>query len=266
MPFTENDGVRLHWDEQGEGTSVLLVMGATYSSAMWWHAVPALAERHRTIRFDNRGTGDSQSTKVASIGDMASDAIAVLDAAGVDRAHVWGVSLGGVIVQELALRYPDRVRSLVVGCSGILSDDKPRAPKVLSVLFWLPLRVRQALLRRGSHGSARPAELVARDREHLAVDRSDRRGQVAQQAALRAYSVSPEQIRAGLTMPLLVQHGADDRTVPLAYGEELAATVPGARLITYPGAAHNYIVDSGDAATRDVLDFLAEVDAARSEA
>lgn len=261
MAFAENGGVRLHWEEEGEGTPLLLVMGATYSSAMWWHAVPPLAERHRVIRFDNRGTGQSQSTKVASIADMAADGIAVLDAAGVDAAHVWGVSLGGVVVQELALRYPDRVRSLIVGCSGILSDDKPRAPKWVNLLTYLPFKVRMLLLGRGKNGSACPPELAERNAAILAADRTERRGLAAQQDALRAYSVSAEQIRAGITVPLLVQHGLEDSTVPPAYGEELAATVPHAVLKTYAGAAHNYLIDTDGAAVRDVLDFVAGVDA-----
>jgi pimeloyl-ACP methyl ester carboxylesterase len=264
MPFTDDRGVRLHWEEQGSGTPVLLVMGATYSSEMWWHAIPALAERHRVIRFDNRGTGQSQSTKVASIPDMAADAIAVLDAAGVDQAHVWGVSLGGVVVQELAITYPDRVRSLVVGCSGILSSDKPRSPKLLNLLAYVPLNLRMRLLRRGSNGTACPPELAEQNRAVLAADRAKAQSLVAQQNALRAYAVTPERIRAGLTMPVLVQHGDEDTLVPLAYGEEVAATVPGSRIKVYEGSGHNYVIDSGDAAIRDVLEFVAEVDAAHA--
>lgn len=266
MPFTVNGGVRLRWEEQGEGTPVLLVMGATYSSELWWHAVPILAERHRVVRFDNRGTGGSQATKVASIADMADDGIAVLDAAGVADAHVWGVSLGGVVVQELALRHPERVRSLIVGCSGILSEDKPRAPRWANLLAYLPLSVRMRLLGRGGNGTACPPELAERNAAVLAADRTERRGLTAQQDALRAYSVGQDQIRAGITMPLLVQHGVEDTTVPPAYGQELADTVPGARLLTYEGAAHNYLIDTDGAAARDVLDFVAEVDAARAGA
>ena len=84
MPFADNHGVRLHWEETGEGTPVLLVMGHRFSSRMWYPVIPVLAEKHRVIWFDNRGTGESDAPHTASVGALANDALAVLDAAGVD--------------------------------------------------------------------------------------------------------------------------------------------------------------------------------------
>jgi pimeloyl-ACP methyl ester carboxylesterase len=263
MPHVERAGVRLHWDSRGSGSPVLLIMGATYSSAMWWPLLDALSAQHQVISFDNRGTGDSTCTPVASISDMAGDALAVLDAAGVDRAHVYGVSLGGVVAQQFALEFPERVRSLVLGCTGILTADKPRAPKALQLLFRLPRRLRLALGRRG-YGPACPPERIAQDQAVLRVERTDRIGLVAQQDALRAYAVGREEI-AGLTMPALVLHGTADKLVRLAWGEELAATLPNARLVTYDGAGHNYLVAAGDRANADVLEFLLEVDERSSQ-
>lgn len=257
MPFT--DAPRLHWDEAGSGTPVLLIMGAAYSSAMWYPVIPALAERHRVLWFDNRGTGDSEATEVASIADMARDGLAVLDAAGVDSAHVYGVSLGGVVAQELALLAPQRVRSLVLGCTGILDDAKPRAPKWLDVRFRLPRKVSVALGRKLSYGSGSPADLVAHDQQVLLADRGTRTGLVQQQDALRAYSVSTAQV-AALDVPALVLHGEEDKLVKPAWGEELAATLPQARHVTYPGMGHNYLVGAADEANAEVLGFLAGVD------
>jgi pimeloyl-ACP methyl ester carboxylesterase len=265
MPFTTRDSVRLHWEEQGSGTPVLLCMGASYSGSMWYPAVPALAERHRVIWFDNRGTGQSEATAVASIQDMACDALAVLDAAGEQSAHVYGVSLGGVVVQQLALQAPERVRSLVVGCSGILSPDKPRLPVWLG---WLALHLPKSVVgkltgRGGGYGSACPPDRAAKDLEVLATESPSKTAIKQQQDALRAYSISTEQV-ASLTVPALVLHGTEDTLVPHAWGEELAATLPGARFVSYEGAAHNYLVAMGEQANTDVLDFLAEVDASVS--
>jgi 3-oxoadipate enol-lactonase len=263
MPFTDTHGVRLHWQEQGSGTPVLLIMGANFSSKLWYPAVSALAKEHRVISFDNRGTGESSPTSVASIPDMAADARAVLDAAGVHQAHVYGISLGGVIAQQLALESPGRVLSLTLGATGILTADRPRARKARNLLFWLPKSLILALSKKALYGPACPPDALAKDIAVLKVDKTHRRSLVAQQNALRAYSVTAEQV-ATLSMPVLVLHGTADGIVEPAAGEELADTLTQARLATYQGAGHNYLVAAGDRANTDVLAFLDDVDAGRT--
>ncbi|MCW2542463.1 MAG: alpha/beta hydrolase fold protein [Frankiales bacterium] len=261
MPTTtSNAGSSLHWDEAGSGTPLLLVMGAAYSSAMWYPAIPALSARHRVIWFDNRGTGQSAATRVASIADMAQDALAVLDAAGVERAHLYGVSLGGVVAQELARLAPERVTSLVLGCTGILDEHKPRAPKGTNIMFKVPRSwLVKAMARRGSYGPACPEDRRLKDVQVLLAERPDRVALRAQQDALRAYSISLETV-AAFDIPALVLHGDADSTVRYAWGQELAATLPGARLVTFEGVGHNFLVGAGDQANDEVLAFLGEVD------
>src|SRR5579884_4363720 len=243
MPFVERDRCRIHWEAVGTGTPVLLVMGAVYSSRMWHPTVPALSQRHRVITFDNRGTGQSTATRTASIGDMARDALAVLDAAGEGSAHVYGASLGGVVALELAFQAPERVRSLVLGCTGILSADKPRAPRIVNTM----LRVipRQMRVNATRYGPACPPERAAANQAVLREDVAKKGALVAQQNALRAYAAEPAAV-AALDMPALVLHGTQDPIVPLAWGRELAATLPNARIVTYDGAGHNYVAEMGD--------------------
>ena len=94
MPFVENEGARIYWDDQGHGPPVLLIMGLSYPSCMWYRTRPILAAHYRTIALDNRGIGKSDvPAGPYSILLMASDAAAVLDAAGVESAHVFGVSM-----------------------------------------------------------------------------------------------------------------------------------------------------------------------------
>ena len=262
MPFIDRGGFQLHWEETGAGSPLLLVMGATYSSRMWYPAVPALATKHRVLTFDNRGTGESGYTRVASISDMAADARAVLDAAGVERAHVYGVSLGGVVAQQLAFESPERIQSLVLGCTGILTADKPRAPKALQIIFRLPRRLTVKL---GKYGPACPPEKVAHDRAVLLADKTHRVALVAQQDALRAFSCTVDQVRA-LTMPTLVLHGTADALVRPAWGQELAEALPHSTFISYDGAGHNYLVAAGDQANADVLAFLERVEASPANA
>ena len=100
MSFVENQGAKIYWDEQGSGEPLLLIMGLSYPSYMWHRTRPLLVKNYRTIAFDNRGVGQSDVPPgVYSIALMASDAAAVLDAAGVESAHVFGVSMGGMIAQ-----------------------------------------------------------------------------------------------------------------------------------------------------------------------
>jgi len=108
MSFVENRGARIYWDEQGSGEPLLLIMGLSYPSYMWHRSRPDLAKRFRTTALDNRGVGQSDAPPgVYSMALMASDEAAVLDAAGIESAHVFGVSRGGMIAQEFALQYPN---------------------------------------------------------------------------------------------------------------------------------------------------------------
>ena len=258
MSRVARPGCELHWDEAGEGTPVLLIMGAFYSSRMWYPTLPALTAHHRAVWFDNRGTGRSTGTPEASIEDMAADALAVLDAAGLETAHVYGLSLGGVVALELALAAPDRVRSLVLGCTCVLTRDKPRAPVELNDV--LATATREDLVASTLYGSVCTPEQRERNAQELLADTAETASLIAQQNALRAYAGDLERVRT-LSMPALVLHGEEDLIVPVDWGRELAATLPRSALVVYGGTGHNYPLEQGDRANDDVLAFLAGVDA-----
>ena len=263
MPFVDSAGARIHWQSQGDGTPVLLIMGHVLSSRMWGPLLPALTQKHRAISFDNRGTGESDTTRTATIGQFAEDALAVLDAAGAPRAHVYGVSLGGGIAAEFAMRYPDRVSSLALGCTMMKTAAGSGAPWIARLIYYLPLGLVRAVLRsnRAGYGSAAPAEAVDADLKLLAGERFTMAGARAQSAAVANYVTTPEAV-GRLAMPTLVLHGDEDRLVDVARGRELAAAIPGSRLVIFAGAGHNYLVAAGPASTAAVLDFFAEVDGA----
>jgi pimeloyl-ACP methyl ester carboxylesterase len=266
MAFVQNGDARIYWDQKGAGTPILLVMGHKLSSRLWYPAIDALAAKHRVIWFDNRGAGQSSTTRNVSVATMGDDAFAVMDAAGVDRAHIYGVSMGGVVVIDMALRKPERVRSLIVGCSGILDAGKPRTPKWILPLYFLPMPVLKAMLgRNGDHGygSAAPADLIAKDQAMAAQDPFTRWGVVRQSLALANYAASKEAV-AKLAMSSLVLHGDEDKLVPFSYGEELAAVLPKSTFIPLRGAGHNYFVARGKEANDATLAFLDKVDAASS--
>ena len=137
MPIAENHGAKIYWDEQGQGEPVLLIMGLGWASSMWHRTRPVLAAHYRTIAFDNRGAGRSEVPPGPYlIATMAADAAAVLAAAGVEKAHLVGASMGRMIAQEFALQCPTRVRSLILACTTPGGPQATRAePEAIQLLF-----------------------------------------------------------------------------------------------------------------------------------
>src|SRR5258707_6352363 len=128
MAFVENQGARIYWDELGSGAPLLLIMGLGWPSYAWYRTRPVLSAKYRTIALDNRGVGQSDAPPGPySIAQMASDTAAVLTAARVNTANIFGVSMGGMIAQEFALQYPQKVRSLVLGCTAAGGPEAVRA-------------------------------------------------------------------------------------------------------------------------------------------
>jgi pimeloyl-ACP methyl ester carboxylesterase len=251
----------LHFESTGEGPAVLLIMGLGLPGDAWWRTVPVLARSLRVVTFDNRGSGRSERpTGRLTLAGMAADAVSVLDAAGIARAHVYGISMGGMIAQEVALRHPERVDSLVLGATS--AGGAAATPPDRETLAFLGRRAtvpdeegRWASVpyvyseRTRSSGGVRIGEDFARRRDY----RFDPLGYGAQLAAAAAHDAVA---RLGdIAAPTLVVHGAEDRMVPPANGRALAARIAGSRLLELDGAAHLYTTDE-PAADAAVLEFL----------
>lgn len=268
MPFVENRGANIYWDEQGQGTPLLLIMGLGYPSDMWHRARPELAAHYRTIALDNRGAGRSDAPPGRySIALMASDAAAVLDAAGVGRAHIFGVSMGGMIAQEFALQYPKRVRSLILACThpGGLHASPPK------------IGIITALWARATMTPEEAKEVFipilydpSTPREYSDEDMAILRNWIPTPAAFRtqlraifwwhSYRRLPQ-----ITARTLVIHGDSDRLVPPKNGKLIASRIPGAKLVMIPHAGHIFGTDQPEASRQAVAEFLSQVDAAQAE-
>lgn len=270
MPFARNGAVKLHWESYGEGPAVLLVAGQGMTVDGWWTTVPVLARSFRVIAFDNRDTGGSSRLPWPySVAQMATDAVAVLDAAGEQRAHVYGVSLGSLVAQEIALRHADRVETLVLGASsaGGFAAYKP-SPSSFAQTFlvragamgpeeaeWAAVPYTYSEKTRRLH----PDRIVA-DIAHRLSSPPEPLAYLHQAAAVAAHDAYARLNQ--MAVPTLVVHGEQDIFVPPSNALVLAERIPGAQLRLWPNAGHMYIIDE-PRADREIARFLLNHSAVR---
>ncbi|MGC2657626.1 MAG: alpha/beta fold hydrolase [Bryobacteraceae bacterium] len=265
MPYALNRGVRLYWEERGAGPPLLMIMGLSFTLEMWHRLAPELALHYRLILFDNRGMGRSDVPKGRfSIPQMAQDATAVMDAAGIEAAHVLGASMGGMIAQELALRYPSRILSLMLGCTshgGLISrwpDFRFRPPK--DALSADRLR-RERSLNDLLYAESTMRQLIEEDLIVRAACRWTREGFLKQFAAILLWSSYWRLPR--IQAPTLVVHGEEDHLIPPSNGRTVARRIPGARFVSIPHAGHVMMTDQPQRCTAEILKFLKEVEGVR---
>lgn len=258
MSFVENLGAKLYWDEQGSGEPLLLIMGLSYPSYMWHRTRPVLADHYRTIAFDNRGIGQSDvPAGPYSIVLMASDAAAVLDAAGVQSAHVFGFSMGGMIAQEFAIQYPGRMRSLILCSTAAGGPDAVQAePVALQTLMRRDLSPEEAkeaiipfIYDSGTQRSSIDEDMAIRMKWYPTPQ-----GYASQLQAIfgwESYSRLSQ-----VTTPTLVIHGETDRLIPSANAKLIAERIPGAKLVLIAQASHIFDTDQPSVAHPAILEFL----------
>ena len=269
MAFTENGGAAIYWDQRGDGDPLLLLMGLGYSSEAWHRMRPGLAERYRTVALDNRGTGRTTAPDGAyTIAAMAEDARAVLDAADAERAHVFGMSMGGLIAQQLALDHPERVASLILGCTPVVGPDavrpEPDASRMVIARAHMPPEEAARAAIPFVYHPRTPASLIEQD---LDVRRPWFPRPEAYRAQLLAMLGWESYRRVGeITAPALVIHGELDRLVPAANAAVTVRRIPHARLVLLERASHTFTTDQPEAALRTVLAFLADSQAFRADA
>jgi 3-oxoadipate enol-lactonase len=262
VSFVENQGAKIYWDEQGSGEPLLLIMGLGYPSYMWHRVRPVLAQRYRTVALDNRGVGQSDAPPGAyPLALMASDAAAVLDAAGIESAHIFGASMGGMIAQEFALQYPKRVRSLILGCTAAGGPHavraEPAALQALSRQDMTPEESKEAIIP-FIYDAATPRERIDEDMAIRMKWYPSRQGYLGQLQGIFAWEAYSR--IAQITAPTLVIHGETDRLIPPANARLIAERIPGAKLVLIPHASHIFETDQRALAQQAILEFLAAQD------
>jgi 3-oxoadipate enol-lactonase len=261
VPAARSGDTELYWESTGAGAPVLLVMGLGMNATGWWRTVPVLAERFRVLAFDNRGVGRSaRPPGPYSMTQFAADAIAVMDAAGEQTAHVYGISLGGMIAQEIAVRHPGRVSALVLGATTPGGSDAVRADDATLAFFarraempaeeavWASVPYNYGPTTRREHGDRIARDIEQRLRFPIEADpyRFQLQAALGHDAHRRLHEIA---------VPTLIVHGSEDRMVPPANARLLADAIPGAQLLVGAGAGHLYFTDDPDI-DRAVGDFL----------
>jgi pimeloyl-ACP methyl ester carboxylesterase len=253
MPTTTSGDVNLYYETFGSaGAPVLLLVNGLGSQCINFKAEfceKFVANGFRVVRFDNRDVGLSSHLDEHSeytVEDMADDGFAVLDAVGAARAHIAGWSMGGMIVQAMAIGRPERVLSMTSVMSAAGSMTGERDADVVAAFSAPPATTREEAAERHLAGLKAWGSPTCFDVERITADAYaaydrcwDPAGRLRQMMAV-GRSPSREEALRSVTLPTLVVHGDADRLVPLEYGRKTAAVVPGARLEIVEGMGHDY--------------------------
>jgi len=262
MATVKINGVEIYHESHGNGEPLLLIMGLGANATGWYAQIPALSKEYRVIAFDNRGAGRSEKPNEAyTMVQMAEDAIGVLDTLEIGSAHVFGMSLGGMIAQELALRSPERVKTLILGgtmCGGPKATFAgPQLVQQFASLAGLPLEQAAekglALLYSDGFIARNAARLV----EHaLSVAYLTPPIHALQRQFMAVVGFNSYDRLPAMRLPTLVLVGTADKIIPSANSHVLADAIPGARLIEFGGAGHGFLVERAEEVNAAVLDFL----------
>ena len=255
-------GIELAVSVDGDGTDLLLIPGLGASRSVYAPIVPALSERCRVIVFDPRDVGESGvSDGPYTMAQLAGDAVDVLDACAVERAAVFGASMGGMVAQHVALGWPDRVARLLLGCTSAGGAHVVRAdPEATRALLGKGARTPEEAYRR----ACTVLYSAAFQRAHADVIEAQIRERARHPVRPRVFRAQYEAVRhhdtydelPQLRLPALVLHGTEDAVMPPGNAEILAGRIPDARLQWFPGCGHLFFHEDPTAATAAIAEFL----------
>jgi len=266
MATTRANGIEIYYEEHGSGEPLLLIMGWGGNAATWKPQIPSLAEQYRVIAFDNRGVGRTSAPEEPyTIPQMAADTVGLLDALQVPWAHVFGISMGGMIAQELALAYPARLRTLILGCTlpgssqaaGFallqreIGDFREMSDGGTPDLEWFSdflkrLWTDEALAQADTHLQDFVFSLI-----RFPPPLHGLRNQAAAITAHDTYDRLPQ-----IPHPTLVMTGDQDPLIEPGNSLILAERIPNAELRLFPGLKHAFHLEQPELVNSVIIDFI----------
>jgi pimeloyl-ACP methyl ester carboxylesterase len=262
VPTVQTKRLKMYYELHGEGEPLLLIRGLGSTCEGFAAQVEGLAPHFRVIAFDNRCVGRTeQPQQTFTIADMADDTAALLDALEVESAHVFGVSLGGMIAQELVLRHPQKVRRLALGCTHAGPRTASRAPDWAVQLFNesrdmpRPDALRHSIpLLFAAKTSEEQPELVEEALKVMARNNQPKSSYLLQLGAVMLHDTFDR--LPHISHSTLVMSGTDDTLVDPGNSRMIAERIPGARLVEFPETGHVFFTEKPDLVNRALIEFF----------
>jgi pimeloyl-ACP methyl ester carboxylesterase len=262
MPIVNINNCDIYYEIHGQGDPLVLIMGLRRNVEWWYRQIPALAQHFQVIAFDNRGAGRSDKPVMEySIRFFADDTAGLMEAFEIQDAFVLGISMGGYIAQELALNYPEKVRRLVLGCTGCGGARVVRMSPERMEKFAATAGLKPAEILQKNMDIYFSDEYVTRHPEKIVefIEISLRHCQPADaferqfDACLRHDTVDRLD---RIAVPTLIMTGDDDPLVPPDNSHILKELIPGADLSVFPGGRHCFFIENADQFNQKVIDFF----------
>ena len=260
MPYASANGINIYYEVHGDGYPAVLIGGLGSQIESWATQVPIYSKRFKVVVFDNRGAGRSEKPEAKySTEEMADDAAALMDAIGIEKAHVVGKSMGGMIGQWLAIKYPEKVSKLVMGCSSASRDEvgnmilrmgREIASKAGMKAVWvmaLYLGYTRDYIEKNIGSLGGVMDAIPENPEALT-------GYLGQSYAVEGHDTTA--LLHKIKAPALVMMGENDMTTSPKKTRELASLIPGSTLKAFKGVGHGFWRERQEEADRLVLDFL----------
>jgi pimeloyl-ACP methyl ester carboxylesterase len=262
MPKQKVNGIEMYYEMHGQGDSLVLIMGLRRNVEWWYRQIPTLSKHFEVLVFDNRGAGRTDKPKMDySIRLFADDTDGLMEALGIRKANILGVSMGGYIAQELALNYPDRVKRLVLACTG---------PGGERAVLASPERLKKFTANEG----LTPEEILRKDMDIYFSDEYLKRNHEKMEGFIKLslrYYQPPDAFErqfaaclghdtvnrlSRIGAPTLILTGDDDPLVPPENSKILNELIPGSKLVFSPGKRHCFFMEEADRFNQMVIDFF----------
>lgn len=263
MPHQIINGIKIYYEERGQGEPLILINGLAFPMDLWFQQIEDLSGDFRVIALDNRGIGRSDKPDEAySIALMASDAVGLIRALGIEKAHITGLSMGGFIAQEIALSHPDIVNRLIfiaTSMGGPRSQElgKPFWDKVAAAINGKPAAevYRTDLTLMTAPGFAEKHKDIL----DQAVDLRMKHPQplkafLRQYAACNAFDSNSR--AQSITQPTMIILGTDDPIFPIPLADDFRRKLPQAKMIIYENCGHAILLEKPAQLSKDIREFL----------